>query len=448
MSAILIIVIILLCSATASSSQLVPEQWIYDAVEYLNEHETLTSTQGIRSLNRYQVALAVADIIQSLDPNRPQLVQRFGVSRDVYLKDIVRQYNRSVDTEQRLSDEYVNVLSKLAVEFKEELVVLGYAVQDASELLQTDPSQKVLLASARNPKAILIDEQPKPSFSTSHFPVYFRDRYQYLYDMLDEEGFNKDITLNSQIPLSEDFVLGASLTLHETEEQLQVPGMAGLGGKYLVNNDLILEGQYLHNLDSPLGSGLFQLGATVKLGELELGGILRSLQSRLENEEPQSRAGYELSLRMGDLLVSTGRDPSNSSLGQNNSLYTTSVDLKYGMANSLLFSAGYQIESELKNVNELGNPSVTSLGLDIPIPQGKIKFGLTKEKALGYEDDSEPSLEPGGQGDLGSKQTALVGLSYALSNEADLKLNYYRLVNFDDLSSNSHDYTAEFSLRF
>ena len=98
----------------------------------------------------------------------------------------------------------------------------------------------------------------------------------------------------------------------------------------------------MHNLDAPLGSGVFQLGATVKLGDLELGGVLRALQSKVENTEPQNRAGYELSLKLGDLdgfyrkeipLVNQGE-------GQVEPLLIQPVlILRDGMPDSILFSA-------------------------------------------------------------------------------------------------------------
>lgn len=442
--AIVILLVLFIHSPTANSSDLIPEQWIYDAVEYLNGFQIQSQKEGIRSLNRYQVALSLANIIQNLELSHPSLVQRFGVSKEIYLREIVQTYNASVDSELRLPEEYLQVLSKLALEFHEELEVLGYAVQDAGEIQRAVSAQRGFPIA--NTYAAAIGDRKLPS--NGQAAVSFKERYSYLDLLFDPDASAKDLTLDGEIISSEDFLLGAVLTLHEIEEDVQVPGVAGLAGKYLFNKDFVLEGKYLHNLDAPLGSGVFQLGATVKLGDLELGGVLRALQSKVENTEPQNRAGYELSLKLGDLMVSTGRDPLvNQGEGQGNSSYTTSVDLRYGMPDSILFSAGYQIESELKSIDELGKPSTTSLGLDIPIPQGRLKFGLTQEKLVASE-QSEPTSEPDGQGDLSGKQTALVGLSYALGNEADLKLNYYRFINFDDLGSSAHDYTAEFSFRF
>ena len=81
--AIVILLVLFIHSPIANSSDLIPEQWIYDAVEYLNGFQIQSQKEGIRSLNRYQVALSLANIIQNLELSHPSLVQRFGVSKEL-----------------------------------------------------------------------------------------------------------------------------------------------------------------------------------------------------------------------------------------------------------------------------------------------------------------------------------------------------------------------------
>ena len=219
----------------------------------------------------------------------------------------------------------------------------------------------------------------------------------------DDGTENTRILINSLIPLwSSDWFIGAGLSLpslpRDWAEEPESSGYASIIGEYLINQDLVLEGQYLHNLAQPFDAGVLQFGARGRIGNITLRGLVQTP----EDEEEGAKA---------------------------------SLDITYTTPNSILIKAGYN--ANLKTVSQLGFASSSAtIGVDIPIPQGRIMLGLEQTK----------SQEGSGsdQGDQAADQTkASIGFSYDLTNEVSFKLDY-RLIDFSDVNKA----LAEFSIRF
>lgn len=219
----------------------------------------------------------------------------------------------------------------------------------------------------------------------------------------DDGTENTRILINSLIPLwSSDWFIGAGLSLpslpRDWAEEPESSGYASIIGEYLINQDLVLEGQYLHNLAQPFDAGVLQFGARGRIGNITLRGLVQTP----EDEEEGAKA---------------------------------SLDITYATPNSILIKAGYN--ANLKTVSQLGFASSSAtIGVDIPIPQGRIMLGLEQTK----------SQEGSGsdQGDQAADQTkASIGFSYDLTNEVSFKLDY-RLIDFSDVNKA----LAEFSIRF
>ncbi len=491
-SVFVLIFVLLLSSpaATLSSDPIPQEHWVYRAVETLAEGSFLPVAPNPGSLNRFEVALLVASVIQYIDTVNISSVQRFGVSREVVLSEIIADYNSRASASQTLSSRQIMMVDQLAYEFRFELKALGYAIKDPQ--LHNNVAQRieqVLLAerAALSPDLFATVEQPGATTSKSlwipEYPINpatlweeIRQNTITVQTSMVHESMEEDRLLDwelqglspivdGKIPARDDLVLRAGFMRSEFDGGNRNSIIAALTGKYLLTNDVTLEGQYLHNTDHPLSPGLMQLGATVRIGDVELGGSLRSLQAdqlaSSSNPTAASGAGYELSVRFGDLSVSTGRDQFAYTDQEHSRLTTTTVDLSYSLPNSLLVSAGYrQVDSNEKTVIELGNPAVTSLGLDIPFPQGRLLLGVTSE----WMDSPQRVVQETGKGNDGievigsadaekhSKKTASVGFSYLINSEASFQLNY-KLIDFSSMNSTmteqkTNQATAEFSIRF
>ncbi len=487
----IVLVLVLAVPATANSFSIIPQgDWVYGAVTGLSENHFLPLAFSTDELNRYEVALILAGILQFIDLDDTSTIQRFGMSKKINLIDMINNYNQLVDEYHRLGVKSIDILRRLALEFQTELTVLGYAVKEekpfaSSNNLVSQRAEQVLLAerdltlqaevtssTQQELKGLWIPNYPviRPSLweDVQHTSTIHLDDLDVV--PLSDLHFDVDslnVVMNSLVPVGDDLLVGARFVkLSDSEEN---PKMAGLAGTYLFNDDVSVEGQYLHNTHTPLGSGFMQVGATVRLGELEVGGSLHALQSGYQPVESEvavsSGSGYEFSFRFGELLVSTGRDKMRISEPDSSQLTTTNLDVRYGLPNMVLVSAGYrQVDSEFKSLAELGSPASTSLGLDIPIPQGRLRLGLTSE----WMAENSRVLEDSGQGNQrlavigasedslrsessSAKKTALVGLSYVINNETSLQLNY-KLIDFDNMDSASEPKTnmatAEFSIRF
>jgi hypothetical protein len=402
-------VIILLLATTCAAQELETEQWIYDAIDYLNQLEFGELYSDVNPGNRYQVSLAIANTIQRLELNSASHVQRFGVSRKISLKGLFDNYNQQVSEQERLPEKAISVLILLADEYRDELNVLGYWIEDLpGEALSYKPDYATtsIMFEGSVPGA-----DPAVNLNSQERPGAFREeivetlnKESVLSKYFSDDGTeNTRILINSLIPLwSSDWFIGAGLSLpslpRDWAEEPESSGYASIIGEYLINQDLVLEGQYLHNLAQPFDAGVLQFGARGRIGNITLRGLVQTP----EDEEEGAKA---------------------------------SLDITYATPNSILIKAGYN--ANLKTVSQLGFASSSAtIGVDIPIPQGRIMLGLEQTK----------SQEGSGsdQGDQAADQTkASIGFSYDLTNEVSFKLDY-RLIDFSDVNKA----LAEFSIRF
>ncbi len=360
-------------------------------------------------IDTYRVSLTLADIINLLELNTNPKIQRFGISRQIYLFEIVDQYNGLVVKGEQLSQDDVKILVLLAKDYQEELNILGYDIQDLDlAMVDSTPHNSPrgdIEPWKDNSLVLQTSNIGRPSITGT---VQYDDGYYTIGQLSkkllvpysehqDEE--TPQLAINNLIPFWPDLHLGAGFLLTQTEDDIN-SGYAGLAGEYLIKDDVVLEGQYLHDLSQPLKTGILQLGARVKLGNVELDGLFHAQENMNKN-------------------------------------LTTSLGLTYGMPNSFSVraGAGYQVDSDLKTIGELGNPVTTSLDVDIPISQGRIIIGFLQE--WNQEKDVADSDE-----EFSDTLTASLGLSYALDNSSFIQLDY-SLINFSSI-----DTRAKFSIRF
>lgn len=388
------ILLLLFSTTPVTAQQPLAEDWVTDALGYLNSFELYDYHTDINPNNRYQVSLALANTLQSLEIRDNPRIQRFGVSRGVNLSKIIKEYNLSVTDSEQLPEQYFVTLAALATEYQDELDVLGYKVKSEPQVMSLD--------------SLNLSRTSDGNDSKSRYFPETDEKKEYLLS-------------NNLVPLWSDFYLGAGLVVGDEEDYMlgdisrRPSGYAGLIGEYFVSDEILFEGQYLHNLAQPFETGILQLGATLRLGSVELDGQIKTPESNSE------KSGL------------------------------TSFGFSYGDQESVSLKAGYQIDTNFKTIAELGTPSRTSIDVGIPIPQGRLTLGVSQNWNF-----HETNVDGSNGAELGDGESneripseiddeesvASVGFSYVLPNEASIQLNY-SLIDFSDI-----DTRAEFSIRF
>lgn len=502
---VLLVLFVSFGTAASTLAELPEDHWIYDAIASIaaSDHLPNIELKLDDGLTRYEAAMVVASFIQHIEQREPIHTQRFGVSKDMLFSDLVARYNQRVPQGQGFTTQEIDTLHKLTYEFHSELRVLGYSFQDlgnnnastgtiARRIEEVFLAERQLMFSeeafrnatrGREVSSTTIGEQSiygdlaagesltsengevqnKSLWISSTTGLALRPPLETWESLGGQwQGVltpdialgavsDQQYALDNRVPFGEDFSVGASYQLDEEG----APIIASVGGQLALLPELIVEGQYSHNTETQLGAGLMQLGATVRLGELEVGGSYRARQQgyqELDSDLSGEGHGYGFSLKLGDLAVSTARDQVEE---EQDMFTTTSFDLSYGLPNSMLLRAEYrQVESELKTLGELGTPTTASVGLDIPIPQGRLRLGVSSEMGSNSQSDNiigPSSFDSDSSQDLGTRKTASVGLSYLLEGDASLQLNY-KLIDFDGLQSSdeqkSNVAVAEFSIKF
>ncbi|HOB08864.1 MAG TPA: hypothetical protein PLW17_06295 [Limnochordia bacterium] len=397
--------IILLLATTCAAQKEETDQWIYDAVAYLSQLDFGELYADVNPENRFQVSLAIANTIQRLEQNSGLPVQRFGVSRRINLKELFDSYNQRTLEHSRLPEQAMTSLALLADEYRDELNILGYWIEDLPSLAtnQTDSAKASAILESNlygaGTFAHLLNGSQTSVFKSGSMQDLDKSSVLSKYFGEDEDEEER-ILINSLIPLwSSDWFIGAGLSLPalpKGEQAAEEPGYAGIIGEYLINPGLVLEGQYLHNLSQPLDPGVLQFGARGRLGNVTLRG-----------------------------LVQTGEDESEGA--------KASLDITYTTANSILIRAGFY--TNLKPVSQLGFSASTGIDVDIPIPHGRIALGLVQR----WNNDSLDEENS----DAADRTRASIEFSYDLTKDVSFKLDY-RLIDFSDVNKA----LAEFSIRF
>src|SRR5690606_8862008 len=176
--------------------------------------------------------------------------------------------------------------------------------------------------------------------------------------------------------------------------------------------------------------------------------------------------GIGLTVRFGDVLLSTGRDFVHWSEADNPDEVTT-LALEYSLAEQARVRAGWQTVSDTR--------SRTSVDLNVPVPLGALHLGVAYEGkrdeeagrismttltmagldlrvAANAEARATFALQDSEEGRERTTSLGSLGLRYSLSPEAALTLGY-KFINFSGMSQEDESRpenvtTAEFTIRF
>lgn len=480
------------------ASSVVEGDWIHSALVELQAGRSIPDFSIGSEMTRYQGAMLVAKLIQYIDGQESSGFRRFGVSKDILLAEMILEYNNRIADSQRLTALHIELLYQLSYEFLAELEVLGYAVTDYSIIASYSRNTLTLLSDRRltySDDALVTAKNmsgnalvtPSPAEEASEFPLSATSFYSALSEVklvttesepiASGESFWDSLKVASNIgvatessavgskdgvegniPLGKDLLLGASYVPLPSGDEDSSPGIASLAGQYAVTPDVTLEGRLLHNTETQTGGGGMQLGATVNFGEMEVSGIYRALQSGFQSyngyASPSVGGGqsYGLSLKLGDLSLRTEYDRFAWADFPEPRLTSTSIDVSYGLANSVLVNAGIKhIDSEDNVASELGIPNVATIGVEFPIPRGRFSVGVRSESgASGVSsvslDDEEAQL------DSLTRKTAELGLSYTINSDTSLRFNY-QFIDFSNVDQRVDEQaknvaSAEFSVKF
>ena len=73
---LVIMMFLVMLTTTCSAQEQVTAKWVYEAINYLNDRPFGDFYTDIDPENRYQVSLAIANTIQSLDRSESSRIQR------------------------------------------------------------------------------------------------------------------------------------------------------------------------------------------------------------------------------------------------------------------------------------------------------------------------------------------------------------------------------------
>lgn len=92
--------------------------WTSEAIRMLGERRDIPGFSVPAEPNRSQEALLVARLLQHISGEDRLDSRRFGVSRNVYLDDMVFTYNQRVEPEKAFTASEVESLYRLVIEFR------------------------------------------------------------------------------------------------------------------------------------------------------------------------------------------------------------------------------------------------------------------------------------------------------------------------------------------
>lgn len=408
-----------------SPTDIVDDDWVYFALAELGRGRPVAQFVIPHEMTRYQGALLVSRLIEYIDGNQPSTSLRFGMSREVVLDEMIQAFNERAAEEYRFDDGEVELLYRLVLEFYSELEVLGYNVQDYAIILGLGTSRQLgsllgdrrLTYSSQALAAVLKATAPSSTQAEAiqddgDAPQAGRDDGEGPVEYAGEEHRS---LWTGRLPFSPSLVPGRGT---------------------LVAEDLVKSNQIV----------------TLNIGGLQISGAVRAEDSAgLPKElfpEVDSASGYGLSLRYGDIQLSTMRDlyavQSEEGSAQPQ-VKSTSLDLTLGLPNSVWFSAGYTYFDYVgSNVGEADVSAVASVGVEVPLStSGTLRLGMSSAWPRTV---SEAADEAGYVVDPAVFSAAELGLSYDFTNETSLNLNY-RLIDFTTVNP-SYGAIAEFSIKF
>lgn len=509
---VLVCVIILSTCVPAAANPFVDVpsgHWAYRALEQLGAASLIDGYSpgfftGARRLTRYEMALSVAGALARLRGDDTLLA-----AADEYdLDELVAEYNARAP-HRPLSSIHTALLRAMVVEFQAELAMLGYSVPNVgppatvegdtmfAEQYVLDASftslarQRLLSGRATASERQLVDVQIGPvngdGIGAAAPGVELSQRVIELSSAvpLGRIGstvlFTESHTTTSQvqawqrtetpsldgsIQLSE-YALPGSLLSESTRVDSLLPYWPGTETRIGVEGIpvtpfLSLAGERAQRTNLVQDTGATSLRATVRLGQdVSLAGSVRTVEPGFEPDDGEA-VGLGLTVRLGDVLLSTGRDIVQRS-ETDDAEHVTTWSLEYSLAEQALVRAGWQTVSDTR--------SRASVDVNVPVPLGALHLGLAYEGSrtgesgismttltmagldLRVTDNAEAraaiSLQDGGEA---PGRTTSLGLRYSLGPEAALMLGY-KLIDFsgedDEVPGRLENVTtAEFTIRF
>lgn len=486
--------------------------WAYRALEQLSDASLIDGFSpgfftGARRLTRYEMALSVAGALSRLKGEDTLL----AVSDEYDLDQLVLDYNAR-GSRRPLSAADSDLLRAVVVEFRDELAMLGYSVPNV-----TASSPTASQGGVRGETYVLdgsyefvARQRFLSSRGATEVPRWVSDTPL---DLMAREGWGaagtaagefsqRVVELSSAVPLGR---IGSTVLFTESHasagrvevwERTTMPlldgsihlsehalpgarlsdsaGASGLppfwpGTETLLGVEVVavtpyltLAGERAQRSSLALDTGATAVRATVPLGaDVALAGSVRTVEPGFDPADGDA-VGLGLTVRLGDILLSTGRDIVQRSR-EDEADHVTTLALEYSLAEQASVRAGWQSVSDTR--------SRTSVDVNVPVPLGALHLGLAYEGErvdnagismttltmagldLRVADNTEArasfSLEDTG---LSTERTTSLGLRYTLSPEAALLLGY-KFIDFSGQGSESDGRpenvtTAEFSIRF
>ena len=416
---ILLVVLILLCTSSVNAStfsQIITEDWAYHAIVELGRGRPIPDFVIPHEMSRYQGAIMVSRLLQHLELDGQSSLRRFGVSKEVILDNMILEYNNQVPQEQQLTSYQVELLYRLVYEFREELEILGYAIQDFDILFETQA--KAELGGLFAERKLVYSEEALAAARKIESAAH------------DTPTILSEPVLEPQMNMGADEV--RSLWLGEFP----------LANKFIPDRSTLVAQDETQSEESP---------KVFSIGGIEVSGAIRPVQAGVQPLDSlpaaEGGAGYGLSVKYGDLALNTAIDHMALEDSDTPKVKSTSVDVSVGVPDSVLVSAGYKHVDGPEDVLEADSvmPTVTSLGLEVPISGGRLRLGMISEWPRG---DAQQGAEGEQSAKIGipPKNTAELGLSYEFENESSLRFNY-RFIDFSTVNQ-SYGATAEFSIKF
>lgn len=392
-----------------SGSSLLSQDWADLAIEELGRDRGIPDFDIPAQPNRNQRALLVARLLQHLSGEDHLQSRRFGVSKNVYLDNMIFTYNQRVVPEMALTVSQVEALYRLVLEFSDELEILGYAIQDFN-LLQSEG---------------FVEQQEGP----------FANR-NLLYSEQALSAARKRDEQRTAVQ-SVEVVAAPETSIAEIIPEPVRPRNLWTGQFSPVTRTLppsssIVAQESLAEQSRPLSLGGFEVTTALRPAP---SGSQSSIES--SSSSTAEGGGYGIALRMGDVALRTD-------LALNPEKVSTSVDLSWAWADLFTLSAGYRQGLRLKEDAESEDeaPVVASLGVVVPLNRGQVHLGMTQE--WNFADLEGNPMRPGELG-MGTS-TAELELSYDLKNDSSLRFNY-RFIDFSNMESGT-EAEAAFSIKF
>lgn len=206
---------------------------------------------------------------------------------------------------------------------------------------------------------------------------------------------------------------------------------------------LSITGEYAQNLWAlPLVAAAMRLGATLHLGDVQLGARIGrtspDFQPAVGPARPGDEVGVDATVQLGDvrLRAGTGRRSVAAGTGQPLPELTTSLGVRIGLLTGATLAADYELIS-LEDLEAGRDLARTRVGVGVETPVAQVRMGLE------WGDPQTLGRTSGGEAQL----AASASLAYRLNPYSAVMLGY-RLIDFGSEAGREAGATAQISVRF